>query len=88
MELKYVVTRHGNFAIFPKLTNHSDIANALWGEASGAGFCRFVNGKIECYGKSISLSTTDANGYKTPLLSNGQIDEDIINRQLFENEYD
>lgn len=67
-ELKYVVTEHGDFAIFTKLTSHSDV-RGLHGKGVGAGFCNIAVGykrkwelgeeerivNVYCYGRSTSL---------------------------------
>lgn len=75
-ELKYVVTEHGDFAIFTKLTNHSDV-RGLHGKIVGAGFCNFARkadseeANVHCYGKSISLG-----------ISSREEDEIIINKAI------
>ena len=77
MELKYIVTDRRNFAIFTKLSNHSDIAPGMYGKPIGAGFCTIrqeadsdkVN--VHCYGTSISLD----------LVSRPE-DEELINEKI------
>lgn len=85
-ELKYVVTAEGDFAIFTKLTSHSDVARCLYGKPIGAGFCNIAVGfslddnkvekpivNVHCYGESTSL------GLKSNLK-----DEDVINTKINE----
>lgn len=67
MELKYIITDRNDFAIFTKLTNHSDIGRQLHGVPISAGCCKvqittniikdiYVDSVyIKCYGKSISM---------------------------------
>jgi len=77
IELKYVVTEHGDFAIFTKLSNHSDVARGLHGRPVGAGFCNIrqkadsedVN--VHCYGRSVSLN-----------LASRPEDEEMINKKI------
>lgn len=76
-ELKYVVTEHGDFAIFTKLSSHNYVARGLYGRAVGAGFCTIrqkadsedVN--VHCYGESTTLD----------LVSRPE-DEELINRKI------
>lgn len=76
MELKYVITDKNDFAIFTKLTNHSDI-RGLYGKIVGAGFCNFAQKadsedvNIHCYGRSVSLG-----------ISSREEDEEIINNKI------
>lgn len=72
LELKYVVTNKGDFAIFTALTNHNDVGFKLYGLPVGAGFCHFDDGEIQCYGESISMD----------LKSRGDVDAEIINDRL------
>jgi len=69
--MKYVITEYKNFAIFSKTTNHSEIGIELFGKPISAGFCHFENGKIKCYGESISLG-----------LKSREEDSDIINEKF------
>lgn len=75
-ELKYVVTEHGDFAIFTKATNHCDV-RGLHGKVVGAGFCNFARkadteqANVHCYGRSISLG-----------IESRPEDEIIINRHI------
>ena len=76
MELKYILTDKGDFAIFTKLSNHSDV-RGLHGKVVSAGFCHLVREEedveahIKCYGRSVSLN-----------LESRPEDSDIINKKL------
>jgi len=76
MELKYIITDKKDFAIFTKLTNHSDV-RGLYGRIVGAGFCTFAQEadshkiNIHCYGRSVSLN-----------IHSREEDEVIINKAI------
>jgi len=72
IKIKYIVTEHGDFAIFTALSSHDDVARSLHGKPVGAGFCHIENGKFVCNGTSFSLS----------LASRGLEDSIIINKCL------
>jgi hypothetical protein len=56
-ELKYIIDKYNNFAIFSKANQHSDIAKSFYSQPIAAGFCHITaEHKIKCYGKSISLN--------------------------------
>lgn len=77
MELKYIIDKYGNFAMFTKANTHSEIAKGFYSEPVGAGFCNIrqkadsedVN--VHCYGESVSLN-----------LKSREEDENIINNKL------
>jgi hypothetical protein len=76
-EMKYIIfERLDNLkfpVIFSLLLEHNFIAKQIPAKAISAGLCKIMNGKIYCYGQSISLK-----------LHCNIVDEDIINRNLLE----
>jgi len=76
-ELKYIVTKNNDFAIFSKLSAHTDVARSLYGKPVGAGFCKLFweddEIKIKCYGRSVSLE----------LLSREKEDEEVIANNFY-----
>ena len=67
--LKYIIDKHGNFAIFSDVNLHSDMAKGFHFKPTSAGFCTIDIGytkitvgswgreivNIHCFGESISL---------------------------------
>lgn len=80
MRLKYIVTDHGDFAIFTELSNHSDVARSLYGKPVGAGFCNLIYAgnlhgmhiQVECFGHSVTLD----------LESRKEVDAAVINKHI------
>ena len=72
MKLKYILTKNNGPIFFSTLINHSEMASKF-GPATSAGFCQIdnFNGKVECYGKSVSLG-----------IESDKNDAEIIMRQL------
>lgn len=88
MELKYVITDNGSFALFTDTTEHFGIARALWGTPVGAGFARLdikvstpeekeefdtdTIVRVQCYGSS----------HTADLKSRGEEDSKIITKKI------
>jgi hypothetical protein len=73
--MKYIVFEHQHlesFVVFPEYIPHDDFAINLRGyKPVRAGFVELSNGKVYCYGESVSLK-----------LKSGQNDSSLLNRQL------
>lgn len=61
--------------IFSETVQHNDLANQIRHKVLGAGFVIFTPKGLSCWGESVSLN----------IKSRGQIDTDIINRELLGN---
>jgi len=76
MKHKYIVDELGNFMIFSDCVQHIDVAHLLMSayhtSIIGAGFISLADGKVHCYGKSLSLG----------IPSRGAYDDDIIAENL------
>lgn len=85
MRLKYIITEHGNFALFSEgLESHNVIASRVFGKVVGAGFATIAVGykepetghddrniNVHCFGRSVSLD-----------MDSRPEDEKIINDKL------
>ena len=75
MKSKYIIVEQGGFPIpfvFSDLCTHSDIARAVGGTVTSAGFCFIDEERYHCYGESVSCKVK----------SNGDEDSKILNRML------
>ena len=75
MKSKYIIVKQGNISmpfVFSEVCTHSDIAQAVGGVVTGAGFCFIEENQYQCYGESISCQVK----------SNGDEDSKILNRML------
>ena len=84
MELKYIIDKHGNFALFSPVNAHNDMARGFYEKPISAGFCKLERGTnggntqahlifVRCYGKSTSLgldSRKEDGGIITKKLNN------------------
>lgn len=78
--MKYIMRDHtpSEFAIFPDLLNHREMANRLgWRDIIGAGFVRFGCGDhqeleilVDCYGESISLGVKSRGDEDAKIIQN------------------
>lgn len=74
-QMKYIIVDNGlceEVVIFAKTFQHVDIAGRIGGRVVSAGFVTLLDGKMECYGKSISLD----------IPSREKIDTKVVNRML------
>ena len=75
MKCKYIIVKQGSIEqpfVFSELSQHADVARAIGGDVTGAGFCFTADDRYECYGESISCKVK----------SRGEVDSKILNRLL------
>lgn len=77
MKSKYIIVKHNGSNIsmpfvFSEVCTHVDIARAVGGVVTGAGFCFIDDDQYHCYGESVSCKVK----------SNGDEDSTILNRML------
>ena len=75
MKCKYIIVEQGGHEVpfvFSELNQHADVARALGGKVTGAGFCFIDEDRYHCYGESISCNVK----------SRGEVDDKILNRLL------
>jgi hypothetical protein len=75
MKSKYIIVMQGSVPmpfVFSELCTHADVARAVGGTVTGAGFCYIYRDSYHCYGESISCRVK----------SNGDEDSKILNEML------